>query len=259
MSSPTIWSVGRYQAVAERIAPIAAEVVAAVDRRAPVRDASLVDLACGTGNAARAAVAAGARVTAVDITPELIAIARQQLADAGTVSWVTADACETGLPSGSFDAAVSNMGTIFVEPTRQVTEVARLLKPAGVLGFSSWVPDPANPFFSPIAAVLGPPPASGYSPDQWGDADIIADRLAADFEDLEIEKGSHTWQLGTIEDAVFFLTHESPMHVSVLDNAEEAKRDQLVAAFEDAMRAHVGTDGYVSYDAPYVVVTALRR
>ena len=58
---------------------------------------------------------------------------------------------------------------------------------------------------------------------------------------------------------MFFLTHESPMHVSVLDNVEGVKRDQLVAAFEDAMRAHVGTGGYVSYDAPYVVVTALRR
>ena len=71
---------------------------------------------------------------------------------------------ETGLPSGSFDAAVSNMGTIFVEPTRQVVEVARLLKPGGVLGFSSWVPDPDNPFFSPIVAVLGPPPAVGLLP-----------------------------------------------------------------------------------------------
>ena len=258
MSSPTIWSAGRYQAVGERIAPIAAEVVAAVDRRRPVRDAALVDLACGTGNAAGAAVAAGARVTAVDITPELIAIGEQR-PDVGPVSWVTADAADTGLPTGSFDAAVSNMGIIFVEPTRQVAEVARLLTPGGVFGFSSWVPDPANPFFSPIAAVLGPPPASGYSPDQWGDADTITNRLAADFDDVEIEQGSHTWQLGTIDEAVFFLTRESPMHVSVLNSVDDAKRDQLVAAFEDAMRAHVGTDGNVSYDAPYLVVTALRR
>ena len=88
------------------------------------------------------------------------------------------------------------MGIIFVEPTRQVAEIARLLKPGGVLGFSSWVRDPDNPFFSPIVAVLGPPPASGYSPDQWGDADTITDRLAADFDDVDIERASHTWQLG---------------------------------------------------------------
>jgi len=64
MSSPTIWSAGRYESVGERIAPIAAEVVDAADRRAPVRDAALLDLACGTGNAALAAATRGARVTA---------------------------------------------------------------------------------------------------------------------------------------------------------------------------------------------------
>ena len=53
--------------------------------------------------------------------------------------------------------------------------------------------------------------------------------------------------------------HESPMHVSLLANLETAKRDELLAAFNDAMRANVGADGMVAFDAPYVVVTALRR
>ena len=161
MSTPTIWSAGRYEAVADRIAPIAAEVVAAVERRAPIRD--VADLACGTGTAALAAAAAGARVTAVDVTPELIAIGEEKAARSGhAVTWVTADAADTGLPEGSFDAVVSNMGIIFVEPATQVAEIARLLKPRGVLGFSSWVRDPENPFFSPIVAVLGPPAPSAY-------------------------------------------------------------------------------------------------
>ena len=34
---------------------------------------------------------------------------------------------------------------------------------------------------------------------------------------------------------------------------------ELLAAFNDVMRANVGTDGIVAFDAPYVVVTALRR
>ena len=60
MSSPTIWSSGRYESVAERIANIAGEVIDAVERRLPLREAMLVDLACGTGNAALAAAARGA-------------------------------------------------------------------------------------------------------------------------------------------------------------------------------------------------------
>ena len=258
VSTPTIWSAGRYEAVGERIASIATEIVAAAGRRAPIHD--VADLACGTGSAALAAAAAGARVTAVDITPELIAIGEAKAARSGhTVTWVTADAADTGLPGGSFDAVVSNMGIIFVEPAAQVAEIARLLKPRGVLGFSSWVRDPENPFFSPIVAVLGPPPPSAYSPDQWGDADTIAERLATDFDEVQIEQASYTWQLGTIEEAVHFVTQESPMHVSVLSNVNEGKRDQLVTAFEDTFGAHTRSDGIVAYDAPYAVVTALRR
>jgi len=55
------------------------------------------------------------------------------------------------------------------------------------------------------------------------------------------------------------LEHESPMHVSLLGTLDEAKCDEVLAAFEDAMRASVGADGHVVFDSTYVVVTALRR
>jgi SAM-dependent methyltransferase len=158
VSSPTIWSSGHYEAVAERIARIAADVIDAVEGRLPLREAMLVDLACGTGSAALAAASRGARVTTVDFTPNLIAIGAHRAEVAGrSLTWVTADASDIGLPDRSFDAVVSNMGTIFVEPTRQVAELGRLLKAGGVLAFSSWVHDTANPFFSPILNVLGAP------------------------------------------------------------------------------------------------------
>jgi ubiquinone/menaquinone biosynthesis C-methylase UbiE len=260
VSSPTIWSSGRYETVAEFIAPIAAQVMAAVDRRAPVRDATVVDLACGTGSAALAADALGAHVTAVDITPELVDIGRKKALAAGrSIAWVAADASDTGLPAQSFDAAVSNMGIIFVEPTRQVAEFGRLLKPGGALGFSAWVPDPGNPFFGPIVAVLGPPPAAGYSPDQWGEPELIMARLSADFDDVEVEHGLHTWQFASLHTAHHFVTQESPMHVSVLGNVDTARRGQLMAAFEAALGDHLDDNGGVSFDAPYVVVTARRR
>jgi hypothetical protein len=87
----------------------------------------------------------------------------------------------------------------------------------------------------------------------------ITDRLAVDFDNVDIENGSHTWQWGTVEDAVRFVTRESPMSVSVLAHTDSVKRDQMIAAFEDTFRALVGSDGTVSYDAPYAVVTAIRR
>jgi SAM-dependent methyltransferase len=258
--SPTIWSSGRYEVVAERIARIATEVIDAVERRLPVRDAILVDLACGTGNGALAAAARDARVTAVDITPELIAIGARRAETAGrSVAWVTADASDTGLPGRSFDAVVSNMGIIFVEPVGLIAEISRLLKPGGVVGFSSWVHDPANPFFTPIIEVLGPPPPSGYSPDQWGDPDTITTRLAADFDDIDIEHCRHPWQFESLDAGTHFLTRESPLHVDMFGRVSADQSQRLLAGFQSALQAHADADGRVSFEAPYVVVTARRR
>jgi SAM-dependent methyltransferase len=244
--------------VGDRIAPIAEQVVAAAQRRGRFDD--VVDLACGTGSAALAAASTGARVTAVDITPELIEIGAEKAQAAGhVVTWVTGDAADTGLASGSFDAAVSNMGIIFVEPARQVAEIARLLKSRGVLGFSSWVREPGNPFFRPVADVLGPPESPGYTPDQWGQSDTIADRLATDFDDVIVESALHTWQLGPIDDAMHWVVCESPIHVSLIERIDGDTRERLLAGFEDQFRKYLDPDGNVTYDAPYVVVTALRR
>jgi SAM-dependent methyltransferase len=255
-----IWSSGRYEAVGERIAGIAENVVTAVDRRHPIRNSAVVDLACGSGNAALIAARSGARVTGVDITPELLQIGEDKARAAGlTVAWHTADAADTGLSAGSFDAAVSNMGIIFVEPHSQVVELARLLKPGGVFGFSSWVRDSVNPLFDPVVEVLGVPPAREYLPEQWGEPATAAERLSADFDAIDSTRGVHTWQFASPDDALAFVTRESPMHVDIMGRADPTQRDRLIAAFGSALRDHMDGEGRVSFGSSYVVVTAIRR
>jgi SAM-dependent methyltransferase len=255
-----MWAGGRYEAVAERIAVIAGETVAAAEHRRPLPGATLVDLACGTGSAALAAAGRGAVVTGVDLTPELIAIAEREARSAGhDVTWVVADATETTLPDAAFDAAVSNMGLIFVEPRRQVAEIARVLKPAGVLAFSAWVRTDGNPLFDPIVEALGPPPDRGFTPDQWGDPAIATERLAADFTDVEIDDGTLVWAFDSLDAARHFVRHESPMHVDLFGRLDGDQRDRLLAAFTDSLAPHVGADGGVRFDAPYAVITARRR
>lgn len=258
MNNTTPWSAGRYEAVAERISSIAEQVVEAVGRRRPLPDAAIVDLACGTGSAALAAAARGARVTAVDITAELIAIAERR--DGGHhVTWLTGDASDTGLPASSFDAVMSNMGIIFVDPDRQVAELARLLRPSGVLAFSSWVRDAANPFFDPVVEVLGRPATATFAPDQWGDADVVHERLTPAFDDIALEPGAHRWTFESMAAALHFLRAESPIHVETFRRAGAEQQEQLAAAFESALRPHVDSSGAVSFTSSYVVVTAVLR
>ncbi|MEV3901171.1 methyltransferase domain-containing protein [Mycobacterium sp. NPDC050551] len=258
MSSPTMWSAGRYEAVARRIAHIAGEVIDAVERRRPLAGTALLDLACGTGNAALTAAARGAQVTGVDITPDLIAIASRHDGDAA-VDWRTGDASDTGLPAASFDAVVSNMGIIFVEPDRQVAEVDRVLRGGGVFAFSSWVRDTHNPLFDPVVEVLGPPARSGFSPDQWGDPDTITDRLAPGYDAIDIRRSRHSWEFESLSAAMHFLREESPMHVETFRRVDGAQAERLAAAFEAALREHVDASGTVTFTSPYVVVSALRR
>lgn len=257
MPNSSIWSAGRYESVAERIAPIASEVLTAVGALVPLPGLKVVDLACGTGNAALAAAATGARVTGVDITPELLAIAAAK-PGGDAVRWVAADASATGLADASFDVAVSNMGIIFVEPVAMVAELARVLRPGGVLGFSTWVRDADNPFYTPILQVLGPPPPAPYGPDQWGDPDTARARLAADFTDVTIETGAHPWRFASVERAVDFITRESPMHLDILARLDDEMRARLVDAFRVALGAHAGPDG-VQFGAPYAIITAHAR
>ncbi|MBU9764069.1 methyltransferase domain-containing protein [Mycobacterium sp. TNTM28] len=256
--TPTDWSTGRYECVAERIATIASEVVAAVDRRQPLHDTAVLDLACGTGNAALAAATAGARVTGVDLTADLIEIAMGR-PGADAVQWVVADAADTGLPAAAFAAVVSNMGIIFVEPARLVDEVARVLKPGGIFGFSAWVRDGVgSPFSTPIIETLGPPQGLSHSPDQWGDSDMVRERLSAAFTDVDIDTARYTWTFGSVTDAMYFLEHESPMHVDLLGRISATQRSQLLAAFQTALSAHADHTGQVSFSSPYLIATATR-
>ncbi|MBX7450561.1 class I SAM-dependent methyltransferase [Mycolicibacterium sp. 3033] len=250
--SSSIWAGGHYDTVGDRIAHIASRVVDAAGRRRSLSQARVVDLACGTGSAARAADAAGAQVTGVDVTPELIELAARR---APGITWTVGDAAATGLPSSSFDVAVSNMGIIFVDPDRQLAEITRVLKPAGVLSFSAWVRGESNPLFDPIVDTLGPPAPAPFTPDQWGDEHIVAQRLAR-FDDVEFDHGEHRWEFESVGEGLQWLQTGSPMHVATFDRAGAARQD-LTAAFTRALQQHASPSGAVSVTSRYVVVTAV--
>ena len=67
-----MWGSGNYAAVADKISAVGEHIVEAVGL-APGMD--VLDVACGSGNATIPAARAGARVTGVDFSPELLAIA----------------------------------------------------------------------------------------------------------------------------------------------------------------------------------------
>jgi SAM-dependent methyltransferase len=97
----------------------------------------VVELGCGTAYFSAWLAKRGARPVGVDITPAQLETARRMMAETGIeFPLVEADAAETGLPSESFDLAVSEYGaSIWVDPYRWIPEAARLLRPGGRLVF----------------------------------------------------------------------------------------------------------------------------
>jgi len=92
----------------------------------------VLDLACGAGRHSRPLAGAGCRVTALDLSPDLL----REAARLGTSGLARADMRALPLPGGAY-AAVASFFTSFgyfpeVSQDRQVlAEVARVLRPGG--------------------------------------------------------------------------------------------------------------------------------
>jgi ubiquinone/menaquinone biosynthesis C-methylase UbiE len=69
------WGAGSYESTAAELEPVAQAVVERASLR-PGQD--VVDLACGTGNAALLAAERGARVLGIDSATRLLGVARER-------------------------------------------------------------------------------------------------------------------------------------------------------------------------------------
>jgi 2-polyprenyl-3-methyl-5-hydroxy-6-metoxy-1,4-benzoquinol methylase len=98
-----------------------------------VRGLSVAEIGCGRGDFAIHLARLGARVTAVDLSPEAISIARRRAIEAGVqVDFRVADAQENGLPPASFDLVISCECLEHVpQPPRMAAELRRICKTDG--------------------------------------------------------------------------------------------------------------------------------
>ena len=92
---------------------------------------NVLDVACGTGDMAVSLVERGCTVTGIDLSEEMLAIARQK---APMVTFMIADAEHLPFPDASFDAVTCAFGVRnFVHLEQGLNEMLRVLKPGGQL------------------------------------------------------------------------------------------------------------------------------
>lgn len=118
-------------------------------RVGPVARGAVLEIAAGTGVVSRrlrASLAPDTRLTVSDVSPDMLALAREALADAPAVQFVVADATSLPFGDGTFDAVVCQFGVMFFpDEAAGYGEAARVLTPGGRFLFSVWDDLVANP------------------------------------------------------------------------------------------------------------------
>ncbi len=156
---------------------------------------AVLDVACGTGVVAVTAARAGARVRALDLSPVLIEHAKKNAALAGVeVDFTEGDAEALPYAEASFDVVLSQFGHMFApRPDVAIAEMLRVLKPGGTIAFSTWPPEHLVGQMFALVGKHVPPPPGVAPPPQWGDPNVVRQRLGEAVTDLFFDRGVMTF------------------------------------------------------------------
>ena len=105
-------------------------------------DGKILEIACGTGISTyhlRQALPGSVHITATDLNPAMLDFAKGKYVDLPGVTFEVADALSLDFDDQAFDAVICQFGIMFFPNKNQgLAEMARALKPGGVLAFNVW-------------------------------------------------------------------------------------------------------------------------
>ncbi len=253
-----MWSTGDYPAIAGMIEGVAEVLVAEVGA-APGLE--MLDVATGSGNVAIPAARAGANVTGLDLTPELLVVARARAAEAGVdVNFIEGDAEELPFERDSFDIVTSCFGVMFAPRHEQAAgELTRVARPGSRIGIAAWTPEGLNGrLFKTVGSYMPQPPAELKPPVMWGTEDHVRSLFADSGATLSFERRAVTFSHDSPESWVDF--NERILGPAILAKAAlepqgryDELRTELIGLYSDANDA---VDGTFRADAEYLLTIA---
>ena len=182
----TMWALGDYSAVASEI--IAGFGPILVDAAGIEAGQLVLDVAAGSGNISIPAALRGARVTASDLTPDLLEIGRAEADAAGLdIAWEVGDAEALPYADAQFDVVTSCVGVMFA-PHHQpaADELIRVCRPGGSIALIAWTPAGfIGQLFATMKPYTPPPPPGAQPPPLWGDDQHVRELFGDRLDDLQ--------------------------------------------------------------------------
>ena len=259
----TMWGNGDYPLMVETfLLPIGQRLVEGAGIGADVR---VLDVAAGTGNASIPAAQRGARVTASDLTPDLLAAGSRRLDAQGlAIEWVEADAEHLPFDDASYDVVMSAIGVMFA-PHHQIAadELLRVCRPGGTVALLSWTPEGMlGDLFATMKPFAAPPPPGAQPPPLWGSEKHLADLFGnrVDF---------HTLKRNSLEITAFGRARDYGQHfkayygptIAVRANAAKDGREQ---DFDEALdlfcdKWNLGTPDQARFEMEYLLAVGTQH
>jgi SAM-dependent methyltransferase len=246
------WSAGDYASLSPYIADVGEHVV---ERAAIEPGMRVLDVACGTGNAAKPAARAGARVTGLDLAPPLLEAGREQCAAEGIeVDFVEGDAEDLPFEDGSFDRVLSTFGHMFA-PRHQRTadEMRRVCAEGGAIVVACWTPEgTVGELFKESAAFAPPPPDYASPPILWGTEEHVREMFPG-ASDFEFERRDNVIEWDSPEAFLDFFAARFPTLVMAQRNLGERFGELREVALGVFKRRNTADDGKLVMPQQYLL------
>jgi ubiquinone/menaquinone biosynthesis C-methylase UbiE len=254
-----VWSQGDFSKIGVSAQIVAEELCEAVELLPGER---VLDVACGAGNGAIAAVRRHAESVGLDYVSALLARARERAAAEGyEIEFVEGDAQALPFDDASFDVVLSTFGAMFApDQERTARELLRVCESGGRIGMANWTPDGlvGGGIFATVAK-HAPPPPGVPPPPLWGTEERLRELFGEGISELRIQKRHLNLRYYSPEQWLeYFRNYFGPMKTA-FERLDEDGAAALTNDLIEVMRRHnVAGERALVAPAEYAEVVAVR-
>jgi ubiquinone/menaquinone biosynthesis C-methylase UbiE len=226
-------------------------------------NALVLDLCCGTGNAAIAAARRRARVVGLDVDENALDYARfrAETEGVGPVAVVRADAAAMSFPDACFDYVISTQGLVFLPDHEAASrELARVTKPRGVVAFTALTrTSMPSQIYDLVFSVAPDAAAPRYPHYTWSDGERVGRLLSPYFDSVRMRVNNFDSCAQSPQAFYDRLTTTNPPIVRLLkEGTTQVRRAVREGILDILSRCNYATDGSFMACIDYAVVTAVR-